>query len=113
MTTTATARTFLECTTAFGFHFAGTHDTAETRKYINIANCANLLSYFPVVRKCVGIWRIFVHLQHVTDGSAAIRRVAYGHIARGLGECLLPNLGPLILILDIAMTTLRLTATSS
>src|SRR5689334_18932201 len=112
MTAADAVKTILDYADAFGYHYRTAKDNDNVVWFKNRINIANFLSYIPIIRIGVGVWRIYSHIPLITDSRATAdsERMGYGMIARGVAEILLPDGGLSIMLLllpDIAMTALR------
>jgi hypothetical protein len=115
MTTTAVAsaiNTIVDYSSAFGYNYRTARDSDDAVWYKNTLNIANFISYIPIIRIGVGIWRVYTHIPLIMNRGVDdfSQRVGYSNIARGIAEIVLPDGGLNILLLlipDIAMTALR------
>jgi hypothetical protein len=94
----------------FGYYeYSASNDKIRNRMITRI-NVANFLSYIPLIRIGVGVWRIYTHIfiAMKPDTSSETKKFAYSNIGRGIAEVLLPD-SCLILLLaaDIGVTIAR------
>ena len=107
---TQSPSTFSACTSIYGYYRYIDNESEDRVKAKHMINIPNALSYIPIIRKIVGIWRIYTHIFTVTNpqATAAQKKTAYSSIARGVAEVLLPDIAVILLLAaDIGMTILR------
>jgi nicotinamide riboside transporter PnuC len=99
-----------EYTKIYGYYPYAQSDSENNTKNKHMINIPNALSYIPIIRRIVGVWRIYTHIFTVTNpqATAVQKKVAYSSIARGVAEVLLPDIAVVLLLAaDIGMTILR------